>query len=161
MAHRRSNAILDHTYHRNYKKILQHVRLHSLDAQLLGATVFSAARLTPTEGKVTYIKICPTRTVKAINTYRFTAVPKLLAVETLLFQGKPYTTKPYTAKNPSNARRVLHGFALQITDEELCCTLELEEATLLTARGLGTTHSILVPVEEPKIPIMPSPIGSP
>ncbi|CAN7979200.1 unnamed protein product, partial [Ixodes persulcatus] len=131
------------------------ILLQSLDSQLLGVTVLAATRLTPIERKDTYIKIRSVRNLLAINTYRPSAIPKILALTTRHFQGKScksYATTSYTANDPSNARGVIHGISPDITDDKIRQILVLEHATLLTARRLGKTHSILFTVEGPKLP---------
>ncbi|CAN8018148.1 unnamed protein product [Ixodes persulcatus] len=133
-------------------KILEPILLQYLDSQLLGATVLAATRLTPIDRKDTYIKIHSVRNLLAIDTYRPSAIPKILSLTTLHFQGKSHATTSYTANDPSNARGVIHGVSPDITDEEIRQILVLEQATLLTARRLGKTHSILVTAEGPKLP---------
>ncbi|EEC18879.1 hypothetical protein IscW_ISCW013638 [Ixodes scapularis] len=133
-------------------KILETILLQSLDSQLPGATVLAATRLTQIGRKDTYIKIRSVRNLLAIDTYRPLAIPEILALKTLHFQGKSYATASYMANDPSNARGVIHGVSVGITDEEIRQILVLEQAILLTARRLGKTHSILITVEGPKLP---------
>ncbi|CAN7974683.1 unnamed protein product, partial [Ixodes persulcatus] len=133
-------------------KILEPILLQYLDSQLLGATVLAATRLTPIVRKDTYIKICSVRNLLAIDTYRPSTIPKILALTTLHFQGKSYATASYAANDPTNARGVIYGVSPDITDEKIRQILVLEHSTLLTARRLGKTHSILVSVEGPKLP---------
>ncbi|CAN7983191.1 unnamed protein product [Ixodes pacificus] len=100
-------------------KILEPILLQYLDSQLLGATVLAATRLTPIERKDTYIKIHSVLNLLAIDTYCPSAIPKILALTTLHFQGKSYATTSYMANDPSNARGVIHGVSPDITDEEI------------------------------------------
>ncbi|KAG0442810.1 hypothetical protein HPB47_015600 [Ixodes persulcatus] len=133
-------------------KLSDNINLGSVDTHMLGADVLHAAGLNTIERKDTYIKVRTIQNLLAIDTYRPSAETKLLALKTVHIQGKQHEIRTYKANDPANARGVVHGIPATLSEEEIRNTLEVEHAKLLHLRRIGTSNTILVTVEGPRLP---------
>ncbi|KAG0410943.1 hypothetical protein HPB47_011946 [Ixodes persulcatus] len=130
-------------------KLSDNINLGSVDTH--GADVLHAAGLNTIELKDTYIKVRTIQNLLAIDTYRPSAESKLFALKTVHIRRKQREIRTYKVNDPANARGVVHGIPATLS-EEIRNTLEVEHAKLLHLRRNGTSNTILVTVEGPRLP---------
>ncbi|KAH9374027.1 hypothetical protein HPB48_005296 [Haemaphysalis longicornis] len=133
-------------------KFLDNTNLSALNFAHLCHAILQTAGLTKLERNDTFIKLRASQNLLAIDTYRPTAVQKIVSMQEVLTNSKCHGVRSYVANDPSNARGIIHGIFTDVPDETLREELHISGRKILAARRLGKTNTILITVEGRNLP---------
>ncbi|KAG0414408.1 hypothetical protein HPB47_008442 [Ixodes persulcatus] len=119
---------------------------------MISNQIRTTAQLTKQERLDTFIKLRAPQNLIAIDTYRPTAAEKIMALQHIAIQDKLHPLSTYIANDPNNARAVIHGIPLDVTDATIKEELYIQGRRIINFRRLGTTYTLLLTVEGPTIP---------
>lgn len=106
-----------------------------------------AAQLTRQERRDTFIEVRVPQNIVAVDTHRASAATKLLGLENINLQGKKHPVSAYQANHPRNARAILHGAPLTLSEATTREELVIQGRRIFLFRRLGRTHSLIITLE--------------
>lgn len=133
-------------------KLTNNEHLASIGLAALTNALKMAAALTKQECADTYFKLRAPQNLLIVDSYRATAVQKILTTQRIQVVGTTHSISAYVANAAENARGVIHGIPLDATDDIIKENLRVQNRTVLGFRRLGTTKTILITVEGPSLP---------
>ncbi|KAM7315802.1 uncharacterized protein ISCGN_005585 [Ixodes scapularis] len=133
-------------------KTTDNFNLSTIPLIVISNQIRTTAQLTKQERLDTYIKLRAPQNLIAIDTYRPTAAEKIMALQHIAIQDKLHPLSTYIANDPNNARAVIHGIPLDVTDATIKEELYIQGRRIINFRRLGTTYTLLLTVEGPTIP---------
>ncbi|KAG0416679.1 hypothetical protein HPB47_006216 [Ixodes persulcatus] len=133
-------------------KLKNNEHLASIGLAALTNALKMAAALTKQECADTYFKLRAPQNLFIVDSYRATAVQKIMTTQQIQVVGTTHSICAYVANAAENARGVIHGISLDATDDFIKENLRVQNRTALGFRQLGTTKTILITVEGPSLP---------
>ncbi|KAG0430772.1 hypothetical protein HPB47_022387 [Ixodes persulcatus] len=133
-------------------KLTNNEHLASIGLAALTNALKMAAALTKQECADTYFKLRAPQNLLIVDSYRATAVQKIMTTQQIQVVGTTHSICAYVANAAENARGVIHGIPLDATDDFIKENLRVQNRMVLGFRRLGTTKTILITVEGPSLP---------
>ncbi|KAH7931791.1 hypothetical protein HPB49_025905 [Dermacentor silvarum] len=133
-------------------KVTDGTALQELPPDCVGPSVVHAAALTTTEKKDTYVKVRTVQNLIAVDSYRPTAIEKLLRIRQISIMGTQHPVLTYQANGTNTVKGVIHGIQCAVTEEELEREVEVQGAKILQVRRIGSSKTILITLEGTYLP---------
>lgn len=114
--------------------------------------IASAANLAPHEQQALTLQIRYHQNVILLRTSNEFTAQKVAAVTTLSIQARIHIVKAYVTAPVISCRGVIHGIEKGLSDAQLLESLESWHATILSARMMGDTESVLITFEGTHVP---------
>ncbi|KAG0431272.1 hypothetical protein HPB47_021941 [Ixodes persulcatus] len=112
----------------------------------------AAARLTPTELREAALSVQPRSNLLIFNTFRQTAMTKVLQLESLSIGDATSGVAAYPAAPVDSCKGVIHGVPAHTSSKYLTDNLIAPGHTIITARMMGRTESALITYEGSYVP---------
>ncbi|KAH7967060.1 hypothetical protein HPB49_022083 [Dermacentor silvarum] len=100
-------------------KVTDGTALQELPPDCVGPSVVHAAALTTTEKKDTYVKVRTVQNLIAVDSYRPTAIEKLLRIRQISIMGTQHPVLTYQANGTNTVKGVIHGTQCAVTEKNL------------------------------------------
>lgn len=114
--------------------------------------ITSAANLAPHEQQALTLQVRYRQNVILLKTSNEFTARKVAAITTLSIQACIHIVKAYVTAPVVSCRGVIHGIEKGLSDTQLLESLESWHATILSARMMGDTESVLITFEGTHVP---------
>ncbi|KAH9382597.1 hypothetical protein HPB48_015740 [Haemaphysalis longicornis] len=114
--------------------------------------IASAANLAPHEQQALTLQVRYRQNVILLKTSNEFTARKVAAITTLSIQACIHIVKAYVTAPVVSCRGVIHGIEKGLSDDQLLESLESWHATILSARMMGETESVLITFEGTHVP---------
>ncbi|KAH7973935.1 hypothetical protein HPB49_007310 [Dermacentor silvarum] len=125
-------------------KVTDGTAFQELLPDCFGPSVVHAVALTTTEKKDTYVKVRTVQSLIAVDSYRPTAIEKLLRIRQVSIMGTQHPVLTYQANGTYTVKGVIHGTQCAVTEKELEREVEVQGVKILQVRRIDSSKTILI-----------------